>query len=379
MKIALVENFGLDFYSSRLRYALFLKSKGYDVVAVVPDDEYVALIMNAGVPVRPIELDIRKRTIRNVFLYVVKLYRIFREENFDVIHLYRLQPNLFGTPTAFFSSKRVRIVNHITGLGMAFTKKDLKYSLLQFVIKLAYCINKKIFHARLVFQNTEDEQEIGCGGHSYVVRGSAVDEEKFHPGVVIGHDLTNDLLGKYKVPNGINLLFVSRLLKQKGLRHLVDAINSYNSINEEKINLIVAGWLDPSNPDSFSEQEINSFDQQDHLFFLGKRSDVDQLIAFSDIAILPTFYREGTPRFLLEAMAMAKPIVTTDMPGCNHLIDDNKNGVLVKPQSIESLVSAFQFMSDKDLVKMGNRSFQIYRKMFSEELVYNRLVEIYSN
>jgi glycosyltransferase involved in cell wall biosynthesis len=175
------------------------------------------------------------------------------------------------------------------------------------------------------------------------------------------------------------LIFVSRLLKQKGLGYLIEAVTKINSNNLlNKVNLVVVGWIDPNNPDSYSEIEMENFSKLNHISFLGKRVDIDELISFSDIATLPTFYREGTPRFLLESMAIGKPIITTDMPGCNHLIKNNKNGLLVLPKSSDDLVKAIEMLLEQDLKKLGDESRRIYEKEFSEKVVYNQLLEIYS-
>src|SRR5690554_1404783 len=99
MKIALIENFGSDFYGARLRYAQFLKDKGHEVVAIIPNDGYVEKISQKGIRTIAVDLDIRKRSLVSMFQYAQKLRTIFRKENFDVIHLYRMQPNLIGTFT----------------------------------------------------------------------------------------------------------------------------------------------------------------------------------------------------------------------------------------------------------------------------------------
>lgn len=379
MKIALVENFGSDFYGARLRYALFLKQKGHQIVAIVPNDGYVEKIQDAGVEAIAINIDIRKRNIGSMLIFASQLRKIFMQQNFDVIHFYRMQPNLIGTPVAFFSSRKSDLINHITGLGVAFTKSSLKFNLIKFVIKNAYKMNSKIFNAKLIFQNVEDRTEIGIKDKkAVVVKGSAVDEDRFNPFVRVNESLRDEIEKKIALQGSINLIFVSRLLMQKGLSFLIEAIEQYNaSAPLKKANLIVAGWIDPNNPDSFAEKEIEHFGKNSHIVFLGRRSDVNELISLADIATLPTYYREGTPRFLLEAMAMAKPILTTDMPGCNHLVENNENGVLVRPKDVVGLVRALSCLSGQDLKDMGEKSLQIYNEKFSEEVVYNQLLKTY--
>lgn len=378
MKIALIENFGSDFYGARLRYALFLQSKGHEVIAVVPNDGFIDKISEKGIRTISIDIDIRKRNLKTMYSYARKLRRVFKEEKFDVIHLYRMQPNILGSPMAYFASKRSKLINHITGLGVAFTKSSLKYRCIQFIIKNAYKINSSIFKASLIFQNYEDKVEIGNSCKFFVIKGSAVNEDRFFPRSEKNADILLELGNKYGIDNGLTLIFVSRLLKQKGLSYLIESVKRYNAKNNsKKVNLLIAGWLDENNPDSFSQSDIDKFSEIDRIVFLGKRNDIDQLIGISDIAVLPTYYREGTPRFLLEAMAMGKAIITTDMPGCNHLIKNGSNGVLVKIKDVEGLVAAIEYLSERDIRSLGQESREIYLNEFSESVVYNQLLASY--
>lgn len=377
MKIALVENFGSDFYGARVRYALFLQKLGHEVIAIVPNDGYTEKIRNAGINTIAIDIDIRERSLSAMLKFGQKLGKIFRKEKFDVIHLYRMQPNIIGTSFAFFNSPKSKIINHITGLGVAFTKTSYKYKLVQKIIKFAYKFNSRVFNAQLIFQNIEDKLELGNDEKFLVIKGSAVDEDRFKPIDIINTQTKNELMEKYHFSGTFTLIFVSRLLKQKGLDDLVNAVNDINKGADKKINLMIVGWIDPSNPDSFSEEEITAFTKLPNVAYLGKRNDIDQLIAMADAAVLPTFYREGTPRFLLEAMAMAKPILTTDMPGCNHLVKNKQNGVLVEPRNKEAIVEGLRFLLKADAKQLGVNSEKIYKTEFSEHVVYNNLLSSY--
>lgn len=377
MKIALIENFGSDFYGARLRYALFLQKLGHEVIAIVPNDGYAHIIKDAGITTIALDIDIRQRSLGAMISFGFQLGKIFKRENFDVIHLYRMQPNIIGTPFAYWYGKKVKIVNHITGLGVAFTKDSLKFSAIKAIIKTFYNINNTVFGAQLIFQNEEDKKELGNHSSFQVIKGSAVNEDRFNSSVLPSNDLKEQLKKEYHLTEGKTLIFVSRLLKQKGLSFLIGAINQINQSGNQKINLLIAGWIDPNNPDSFTEAEIKHYGGQKGVIFLGKRTDINDIIALADIAALPTYYREGTPRFLLEAMAMAKPILTTDMPGCNHLVQNNKNGILVKPQSTKEIVKGLEYLLHADLKKMGMESNKLYYQEFSEDVVYNQILKLY--
>lgn len=377
MKIALIENFGSDFYGARLRYALFLQNLGHEVIAIVPNDGYADKIKEAGITTIALDIDIRQRSLGAMVSFGFQLGKIFKREKFDVIHLYRMQPNIIGTPFAYWYGKQCKIVNHITGLGVAFTKDSLKYNVIKTIIKTFYNINNSVFGAQLIFQNEEDKVELGNHSSFQVIKGSAVNEDRFNRTIQPSVTLLEQLRKDYKLTEGKTLIFVSRLLKQKGLSYLIETINQINQSENQKINLLIAGWIDPNNPDSFTEEEIKHYGAQEGVVFLGKRSDINDIIALADIAVLPTYYREGTPRFLLEAMAMGKPILTTDMPGCNHLVKDNKNGVLVQPQSTKEILKGLQYLLKADLEKMGYESNKLYLEEFSEDVVYNQILKLY--
>src|SRR5699024_10597421 len=160
--------------NSRLRYALFLKEKGHEVIAVLPDDEVTSTIENSGVKVISLGLDVRQRNFKTIATYYKALKKIFKEEQFDVLHFYRLQPNLLGTPTAYFSYKNSKVINHITGLGIAFAQDSFKYKVLRQITKTGYQLNDSRFKAQLIFQNQEDKKELGNRKSYAVVTGSAV-------------------------------------------------------------------------------------------------------------------------------------------------------------------------------------------------------------
>ncbi|MDH1601218.1 glycosyltransferase family 4 protein [Empedobacter sp. GD03739] len=377
MKIALIENFGSDFYGARLRYALFLQHFGHEVTAIVPNDGYADKIKESGITTIALDIDIRQRSLGSMLSFGFQLGKIFKREKFDVIHLYRMQPNIIGTPFAYWYGKKAKIVNHITGLGVAFTKDSLKFNVIKTIIKTFYNINNTVFGAQLIFQNEEDKKELGNHSSFQVIKGSAVNEDRFNTTIQSSAKLLEQLKKEYHLTEGKTLIFVSRLLKQKGLSYLIETINQINQSENQKINLLIAGWIDPNNPDSFTEEEIKHYGAQEGVVFLGKRSDINDIIALADIAVLPTYYREGTPRFLLEAMAMGKPILTTDMPGCNHLVKDNKNGVLVQSQSTEEILKGLEYLLNADLEKMGIESNKLYLEEFSEDVVYNQILNLY--
>ncbi|AOR26759.1 glycosyltransferase, GT1 family [Formosa sp. Hel3_A1_48] len=374
--IVLIENTGRDFYISRLRYALHLKSLGNLVYAIIPDDGYFEQINSHGINVILVSNNIRGSGILNKIIYGIDLIRIFKNIKFDIIHTYRLQPNIIGTIVSGTITKS-KIVNHITGLGTAFNYYTPKYKLMQLVTKILYRFNNLLFKPVSVFQNHDDIKDLGLKNKLFCVKGSAVNEDRFSYDS-ISIDKIDTLNKQYNLLQDdiINFLFVSRLLKEKGIVELIEGIKLASKNNN--IQLLIVGWFDDNNKSSLNQNSLNDLIKGfDNIKFLGKQKNIPEIISLTDVSILPTYYREGTPRFLLESMAMKKPIITTKMPGCDHLIHNNENGILIEPRSVDAIEKSINLICDKELTTMGEASYKLYKSKFSEKVVYSSLIDIY--
>ena len=151
---------------------------------------------------------------------------------------------------------------------------------------------------------------------------------------------------------------IARLMGDKGVREYVAAAGLVRN-RYPKIKFGLVGWIDES-PNSISQSELQEMQETGNIEFYGRLGDVRKSIAESSVYVLPS-YREGTPRTVLEAMAMGRPIITTDVPGCRETIVDGQNGFLVPVKSIDTLAAAMiQFIESPELItKMGNQSRQI--------------------
>jgi len=379
MKIALVENFGADFVGARLRFALYLRNKGVSVTAIIPNDGHKDIIEEKGIKVIEVGANIRGNGLANKIEYARKLKNMLIQQNFDIVHFYRLQPNLIGTLVSGLNTKS-KIVNHITGLGVAFTERTLKNLVYQFLIKSLYRTNKFLFNPFTVFQNKEDIKELGYKSRTICIEGSAANQDRFYKGFSKEHkDEIEILKEELKInKNEKVFIFVSRLLKEKGVLELIEGTIEINKQLNTPVNLLVIGWSDVENPSAIKSSFLESYTKQyPFIKYLGKRSDVNKLLALSDVSILPTYYREGTPRFLLESMAMGKPIITTDMPGCNHLVPNGENGILIPPRDSKAITNAMLKILNEDLRTLGENSNTLYHEKFSEEKVYTAIYDLY--
>ena len=216
----------------------------------------------------------------------------------------------------------------------------IKHKVLQVITKFLYGFNYLLFRNYSIFQNIQDISDLGLINKSFCIKGSAVNEERFNYHS-LSHVKISKLIKQYHIQRDdtVTFLFVSRMIKEKGIVELIEGFKL--SSKKNKIQLLIVGWFDEDNESSLNPFYFDSLiEGHDNIKFLGRQSDIPEIISLVDVSILPTYYREGTPRFLLESMVMKKPIITTNMPGCDHLIIDNKNGVLIKPRSINAIEEA---------------------------------------
>jgi glycosyltransferase involved in cell wall biosynthesis len=158
-------------------------------------------------------------------------------------------------------------------------------------------------------------------------------------------------------------LLIARLLGDKGIREYAQAAQRIRAIHQD-VRFSLVGWID-ENPDAITQAELDAWTVAGDLVYLGRLEDIRPAIAACSVYVLPS-YREGTPRTVLEAMAMGRPIITTDAPGCRETVIDGDNGFLVPVRSVDALVEAMQrFVQDPGLAaRMGQRSRQLAEEKY---------------
>jgi glycosyltransferase involved in cell wall biosynthesis len=284
--------------------------------------------------------------------FMFALWRLLRRIRPDYVMGYTIKPVIYGTIAAALAGVPNRFAL-ITGLGYAFQgngqRKKLQ-TLAQYLYTIALKKTKKVF-----FQNPDDEalfRQLGIlapDAATAVTSGSGVNLDQYAPA---------------PLPTGApRFLLIARLLGDKGVREYVQAALRARARHPDAVFTLV-GPLD-ENPDSISHAELQQWIEAGTIDYLGEMRDVRPAIAAATVYVLPS-YREGTPRTVLEAMAMGRPIITTDAPGCRETVTDGENGFLVEPKSVEQLEAAIlRFIREPALVGiMGGRSLQIAREKY---------------
>ncbi len=259
---------------------------------------------------------------------------------------YTIKPVIYGSLAAWLAHIPKRFAL-ITGLGHTFQDDDANIGRLESLVQRLYSLALSRV-TKVFFQNPDDEalfrrrKILAAKTASCVVNGSGVDVASFN------------VMPQPQV--GMRFLIIARLLAAKGVRIYAEAARRIKKAYPAA-SFAVVGWID-DNPDAIKQEELDSWIEEDTVEYLGRLSYVRPAIMACNVFVLPTFYREGTPRTVLEAMAMGRAIITTDAPGCRETVVDGDNGFLVPIKDVDALEIAMKkFIETPELaIRMGARS-----------------------
>lgn len=354
-------------YLSNFRTALIreLVNHGHDVRCICPDDGHIAKLRSVGVSW--VSWDVSRRGMnplveRNT---INQLEEIYSEWKPDVAHHFTIKPILYGTNAARRAGIP-HIINSVTGLGHLFTSNSAKNRLIRPHVRRWYRRALIGDDVTTFFQNYDDFKLLFPGRQRpkrMVFTGGS--------GVPI-HDLEC-----METSIEATVVFAGRLLREKGISEFVTAAETVKQRLPETV-LTACGDIDPGNPSSIDETTLDSWRREGTVAFPGHDTDLTNTLARADLVVLPS-YREGTPRVLLEAAALGKPIVTTDVPGCREVVDHDVNGLLVPPRDSDRLATAMiDLLEDPTRrSKMSLASRQIAESRFDERIVVKKHMDTY--
>ncbi|MBT8230824.1 MAG: glycosyltransferase family 4 protein [Bacteroidia bacterium] len=365
--IAIVANSTWNIYNFRLNIIRKLRDEGFKVTVIAPLDEYIEYKEQfpgvRHIPVNNLERD-NTNPFKDLAL-MFELRRIYKAINPDLVLHYTHKPNIFGGFAAGISG--LPSIAVVTGLGYAFIRKGWLNNLTRLLYKLA-----GRFHRKIVFENKEDLKyflDKGLTNKSKVVsiKGCGVDTKNYFP-----------------VPNGIEkektiFTFIGRLLYDKGIVEFVEAAKLIRAKHPDT-EFWVVGELDHGNPSMVEKEMLLDWIDRQYIIYHGFLRDVKPVIGKSDCIILPSF-REGMPRIILEAMSMAKPVITTRTAGCRETVTEGENGYLVNVADIPDLVTAierFLKLEKAERHKMGDYGREMAVREFNSEKIAEALFEIIS-
>ena len=344
-----------------LEFIQELVDLGYQVLVVAPRDDAFEVLETAGANCHDLTLSRRGmnplRELQSIYL----LYRFIRKIRPTIVFNYSIKPVIYGSYTA--GRCRVpSIFSMVTGLGYMFSRNNAFKDLVLAMYRRALKYNTKVF-----FQNTHDRDvflsnRLMKEEDAVVLNGTGIDLIKFQP-------------GPSRAAHPVFLL-ISRMLWEKGIWEFVAAARALRaSYGDAEFKLL--GPID-DNPSAISRDQLQRWSGEG-VEYLGVTSDVRPYLEEATVFVLPSYYREGTPRSILEAMAMGKPVITTDWPGCRDPIEDGVNGYLVPVRNSDELRAAMErFLTDEGLApKMGKESRRIVEKHYDVHDVNRKILSYF--
>jgi glycosyltransferase involved in cell wall biosynthesis len=362
-KIAISSNTSWYLYNFRKNTMSALVEGGYEVCAIAPRDQYSSKIEQLGVKFIHIDIEQSGTNPFYDFKTFLSFIRFFSKNKIDVVLNFTPKNNIYSTLAAKLCG--VKVINNIAGLGILFINESLTSKIARFLYRISQRFADKIF-----FQNDDDRELFllnGMAKNEVTDRlpGSGVDLARFTVTPSIDDGVTRFLL-------------IARMLYDKGVGHYVESARILREKYGSNVEFNLLGFLDVNNPSAVTKDQMQEWVNEGIVNYLGTSDSVETEIAKSDCVVLPSFYREGVPKSLLEAGAMGKPIVTTDNVGCRETVDDGVNGFLCEPRSTASLVSQLDriiTMGYQSRISMGLLSRQKIENEFDEKIIIAKYLE----
>jgi len=366
-KIAIVANSTWNIYNFRLGLIRELTKVGYRVIVIAPIDEYIHYLGDnyfiKHIAIKRLSPQ-SKNPLKDVLL-CKELYDIYKKEQPDLILHYTIKPNIWGNFAARLAN--IPTISTLTGLGYTFLHGNFTKYIIRKLYKVALSKSK-----RLVFHNGDDLQlfedfNLIPKGRGEVIPGSGVDTNFFSP------------FPKSPAKKFI-FLFVGRVLYDKGILEFVEAARQIRQVTKNTEYWVV-GQLNAENPTAVSKHQLQVWLENKDIRYFGNSNDIRKFLKKADVFVLPS-YREGMPRAVLEAMASAKPIITTDTAGCRDTVVEGENGYLVPVKDSISLAEAMlkiYYLDRNELREMGNASRDLVLQNFDEKIIIDRYLSLIQN
>lgn len=350
------------------------QSKEYKVFAVCSPGKWILDIKKEGIEVKEITIKRKIFTPISDLISLIELFFYFKKERFDVVFTFTPKPELLGQLAAKIAGVPI-IINTIFGFYFSESTSYLKRKFFIFIEKIAAQCSDAI-----LFRNKEDletatKEKIGNNTLNKYI-GDGIDIEKFN-----NARFSEEFIKEKKKRLGIAFRIpvigiVARLVKEKGYIELFEAHKKVIETFKDA-TLLAVGPSDLEKKDSIDPNIVENFGIENNVVFLGERTDVDELYPLMDIFVLPS-YREGFPHSVMEALAMARPVVATNVRGCREAIENGFTGILIPPRNSEKLAEAIiHLLSHPDVAKkMGGQGRIKAEKEFDKRFLLHKMEEI---
>lgn len=357
MHIVLTGNTTFKLANFRAGLLRRLIADGHQVTVLAPPDDYVGTVHDMGCDFVPLRMDRNGTSPVAELALLMSIFRTMRRLRPQFVFGYTIKNNIYAGLACRLLG--IPFAANVTGLGPAFNQDGVLNRIIRLLYRVAFRRAEAVF-----FQN-ESDRDIFLSGNLV-----PPDRVRLLPGS--GVDLTRFLF--QPVPpsdSGTRFLLVARMLWDKGVGIFADAAQQVRRTHPEA-QFQLLGPLDPDSKTGISQSQIEQWVSEERLDYLGNASDVRPAIEQAHCIVLPSYYREGTPRTLLEAGAMGRPIITSDMPGCRDTVLPGESGALVRPRDSEDLARAcitFLGKSQEERAEMGQAARRKMERDYDEAIV----------
>ena len=381
--VAIVANADEQLFRFRAPLVRALIDQGVRVHAIAPPGPYIQKIESLGANFVPWHLSRRGYNPFVELTAVLSLVGVYRRLQPQLVQHFTVKPNVYGALAARLAGVPV-VVGGVTGLGYLFTPGSEGRRVMRMAVTSLYR-TAAMLSQRITFQNQDDiDLLMRSGGLPpnkglLIPGGSGVDLDAFSASAV-DPDERARLRASLAIRDEARVvLLAARMLYDKGIEEFVDAARIVRQRTPEA-HFLLAGAVDSGSRGAVPRQALDAWTQEGSVRYLGHREDMTALMAISDIVALPSYYREGIPRVLLEAAAMGRPIVATDMPGIREAVRHDVNGLLVPPRDKSALAEAIaKLLDDADLrTRLGQAGRPKAEREFDDRLVATRYLAEYA-
>lgn len=355
MRVLLVANTAWSIYNFRRGLIVHLLNAGHQVDVLAPSDGASSKLVALGCGVSDLTMDNKGTHVGRDMALVWRLARAYRKLRPDVVIHFTIKPVIYGSLVA--AALKVPTINTITGLGTAFMAQNWLNRLVESLYRISLRRAANIF-----FLNADDmrhflakklvrENRVTC------LPGEGVDVHTFN-------------CERFPDTSPVQFLLIARMLWDKGVGQFIEAARQLGKNRSARFALL--GPVGVDNRSAICREQIDAWVSEGVVEYLGETSDVRPFIAAAHCVVLPSYYREGVPRSLLEAAAMGRPIITTDAVGCREVVDDGINGFLCAPRSATSLIDSmrrFLALPVAQQHQMGLEGRDKVEKQFDEQIV----------
>lgn len=369
LKVLLFANTDWYLYNFRRSLAEALRETGHDVVLVSPLGPYGERLRSLGFRWEPAPMKRRSLNPVRELNLVLWLVRMLRRESVDLVHGFTIKCAIYGALAARLAGTR-GWVSAVAGMGYVFTSNNSRARMLRPPVRMLLRLALDHKRARLILQNPDDLLLFTSAGlvhpdRARLIAGSGVDTARFQP-TPTAHRA-----------HPFRVLLPARLVWDKGIAEFIGAARQLLHSGRD-IRFLLAGNPDLGNPAAVAEADVRTWVAEGLVEWLGHSDDMPALLNSVDVVVLPS-YREGLPRGLIEAAACGLPLVTTDAPGCRHVVEHEQNGLLVPVKDAPALAAAIARLHDDASLRarLGAAARQHALARFDERSIVSQTLDVY--